>query len=127
MAFVHRFIQLRSYFRDAHNIAKLQSWPKMSGMSGLLYFQNSTRSSPPPPPPMQCCHVAVFMYSPNYLSGYQHCLWEGRRGLPSLIATGYRYPKHKCTLQMLFSYLSRKILLRIVASRHFFFFSQRNF
>ena len=33
---------------------------------------------------------------------------------PSLIATGYRYPKHKCTLQTPFSHLSRKILARIV-------------
>ena len=33
---------------------------------------------------------------------------------PSLIVTDYRYPKYKCTLQMLFSYLPRKILARIV-------------
>lgn len=26
---------------------------------------------------MQCCHVAVFMYSPNDCSGYQHSLGEG--------------------------------------------------
>ena len=31
------------------------------------------------------------------------------------MTTGYRYPEHKCTLQSLFSYLSQKILARIVA------------
>ena len=69
---------------------------------------------------MQCCQVAVFMYSPIDFSGFQHCLGEG--GLPKirndgttkLMTTGYRYPEHKCTLQALFSYLSQKILARIV-------------
>ena len=32
-----------------------------------------------------------------------------------LMATGYRHPEHNCTLQVLFSYLSQKILARIVA------------
>ena len=75
---------------------------------------------PRPPAPMQCCQVAVFMYSPIDFSGFQHCLGEG--GLPKirndgttkLMTTGYRYPEHKCTLQALFSYLSQKILARIV-------------
>ena len=45
-------------------------------------FQNSkpNTSLPPPPPhsPMQCCYVAVFLYSPIDFSGFQHCLGEER-------------------------------------------------
>ena len=32
---------------------------------------------PRPPAPMQCCQVAVFMYSPIDFSDFQHCLGEG--------------------------------------------------
>ena len=88
-------------------------------------FQNSTQNTSPNP--MQCCHVAVFMYSPNDFSGFQHCLGEGGGGVPQicndsttkLMTNGYRYPEHKCTLQMLFSYMSQKILARIVDSSCF--------
>ena len=89
-------------------------------------FQNSTRNTSPPlphpPAPMQCCESAVFMYSPIDFSGFQHCLGEGELpklrsdGTTKLMTTGYRYPEHKCTLQGLFSYLSKKILARIVDS-----------
>ena len=57
------------------------------------------------------------MYSLNDFSGYQHCLGEGgaaMHGTPKLEVTGHRFPKHKRTLQTLFSYLSQKILARIV-------------
>ena len=32
-----------------------------------------------------------------------------------LLATGYRYPEHKCTMQTPFSNLSQKIMARIIA------------
>ena len=90
-----------------------QSWPKISGQIPKLNTKYL-------PAPRQCCQVAVFMYSPIDFSGFQHCLGEG--GLPKirndgttkLKSTGYRYREHKCTLQSLFSYLSQKILARIV-------------
>ena len=64
-----------------------------------------------PPAPMHCCHVAVFMDSPNEFSR----LSKFRNDSTSkLIPTGYRYPEYKCTLQTLFLYLSQKILARIV-------------
>ena len=63
-------------------------------------------------PPMQCYHVAVFMYSPNDFSSYRHCLGERGGGggrlrirndrTTKLVATGYKCPKHNCTLQRLF-------------------------
>ena len=92
---------------------------------------------PRPPAPRQCCQVAVFMYSPIDFSGFQHCLGEG--GLPKirndgttkLMTTDYRYPEHKCTLQSLFSYLSQKILARIVVGTaltpHWLDFTHRGF
>ena len=42
------------------------------------------------PNPMQCCHVAVFMYSPNDFSGYQYCLGGGGGGGG---VGGYRCPE----------------------------------
>ena len=66
----------------------LQSWPKISGQIPKLNTKYL-------PAPMQCCQVAVFMYSPIDFSGFQHCLGEG--GLPKirndgttkLMMTGY--------------------------------------
>ena len=86
----------------------VQSWPKMLGWFPKL--DNSL-----PHIMLSCCYNCMFMYSPNDFSGYQHCL-----GVPKirndsttkLMATCYRYPEHKCTLQVLFSYLSKKILAR---------------
>ena len=51
----------------------LQSWPKMSGRFPKFNAKYV-------PAPMQCCHVAMFMYSLNDFSGYQHCLGEGGGG-----------------------------------------------
>ena len=73
---------------------------------------------------MQCCHVAVFYaQSECHFSGCHTLLGEG--GLPNICnesttllkATGYRCPEHKCTLQTIFSYLSQKMLARIVGTR----------
>ena len=100
----------------------LQSWPKMSGP-----FKKSTTKHPlpSPSPPVQCCPVAVFIYSPNDFSSYQHYLGEGRGGglpklrndgITKLKVTGDRFSEHKCTLETLVCYLSLKILARIVAT-----------
>lgn len=89
----------------------------MPGQKCWNDFQNSTQNTSLPPHPLQCCPVAVFIYSLNDFSGYQQCLGEG--GLPKLHndgttklkITGYSFAEHKRTLQMLFSYLSQKIII----------------
>ena len=97
---------------------KLQSWPKISGQIRKL----NTKYLPVPPPP---CNVVklLCLCTVRLISVAFNIAW-GRGGLPKirndgttkLMTTGYRYPEHKCTLQALFSYLSQKILARIVGS-----------
>ena len=87
------------------------------------YFQNSTRNTPtpPPPPPPTPCNVVMLLClcTVRMISVAINIAWGW--GLPEILTDstttgcGYPNPKHKCRLRTLFSYLSRKILARIVA------------
>ena len=100
--------------------ANLQSWPKIMGRFPKFSTKYLAAAPPPPPTPhamLSCCCVyaqsGLFQWLSTLLGGGLQNL--AVTAPSSLIATGFSCPKHKHTLQTLFSYLSWKILARIVA------------
>ena len=86
--------------KQCYIIAELQSWPKILGQIPEL----DTKYLPAPLPP---CNVVklLCLCTVQLISVAFNIAW-GKEGLPNicndgtakLMATGYRYPEHKCTL-----------------------------